>query len=134
MKTNKTKIIIRKISNENKSVCDLYKVAKKSEKSLVSIDAMTRETYDYSACTQAYAATAFITALLKAQVLTQSELEKLACHDKLVAAKMLALVCKYDVRFYEKSTNRRMTHFEVAKRIERHATSDTAKKMSKRIA
>lgn len=132
--TKKNQIIIRKISAENKQVCDLYKVAKKSEKSLIAIDAMTREVYNYINFTQASAATSFITACLKANVLTQHELEKLACHNKDVKAKMLSLIVKYDVRFYEKTTNRCMSHIEVCNRIERHVTSDTAKKMMKRIA
>jgi hypothetical protein len=134
MKTNKTKIIIRKISNENKQVCDAYKIAVKSEKSQIAVSAMSRECYDYKNMSQAVALTEFFVALMKAKLMSQKDLEALATRDMTMRNRMYDYIVKYNVITYEKTTNRAQSHLEVLKRAIRHASSDTVAKLLKRIA
>jgi len=130
-----TKHILRKkvtISVENKAIANVYKAIVKSDTNSIAKIANTLEVYDFVNTTQAYASTVFVTALRKASLLTQVELEKLTCKDEDTTKKLYDLVSKYNVRMYRKDNHKCMNHRQVTERIVRHLNSDTLQKIQKR--
>lgn len=121
MSTTKKIIIRKEFVNE-------YKLLKKDVKTAISQAVLSRNSFDFQDVSQASACDLFITACLKSNDFTVDEIKKLVSKDAKTLNKLFDLLTTYQVTMRDKTQVK-----DVYARIVRHMTSDTIKRLEKRM-